>query len=212
MTNRVHAAWLTQPGPWGPIQLAATDRGLAGLSILATPEAFADEMARHADLVVDATRARTTNAQRRVLDSARRQLDEYLGGRHRSFELVLDLRVRSAWDRLVLTGVLAIPHGSTAGYGELARRIGRVGAARAVGGAVRRNPIGIVIPCHRVIAGDGSLGGYGGDWSGTREVRLGIKRWLLELEGAEHEEFTRTDREPSAGALESSAHEPSIAR
>jgi methylated-DNA-[protein]-cysteine S-methyltransferase len=68
-------------------------------------------------------------------------------------------------------------------YGRVARRIGRAGAARAVGGAVGRNPIGLLIPCHRVIAGDGSLGGYGGAWFGTREALLEVKRTLLELEG-----------------------------
>jgi methylated-DNA-[protein]-cysteine S-methyltransferase len=61
--------------------------------------------------------------------------------------------------------------------------IGRRGAARAAGGAVGRNPIALLVPCHRVIAGDGSLGGYGGDWYGTREQSLAIKRELLEREG-----------------------------
>jgi methylated-DNA-[protein]-cysteine S-methyltransferase len=68
-------------------------------------------------------------------------------------------------------------------YGRLARAIGRPGAARAAGGAVGRNPIGLLIPCHRVIAGDGSIGGYGGDWMGSREQLLDIKRELLALEG-----------------------------
>jgi methylated-DNA-[protein]-cysteine S-methyltransferase len=70
-------------------------------------------------------------------------------------------------------------------YGRVARRIGRPGAARAVGGAVGRNPIGIVIPCHRVVAGDGSIGGYGGDWWGSREALLEVKRELLRLEGVD---------------------------
>jgi methylated-DNA-[protein]-cysteine S-methyltransferase len=61
--------------------------------------------------------------------------------------------------------------------------IGRAGAARAVGGSVGRNPIGIIVPCHRVIAGDGTLGGYGGDAWGSREARLELKRSLLALEG-----------------------------
>jgi methylated-DNA-[protein]-cysteine S-methyltransferase len=70
-------------------------------------------------------------------------------------------------------------------YGRLARSIGRPGAARAVGAAVGRNPIGLIIPCHRVIAGDGSLGGYGGGWSGEREALLDIKRRLLATERIE---------------------------
>lgn len=70
-------------------------------------------------------------------------------------------------------------------YGRLARWIGRPGAARAVGGAVGRNPIGLIVPCHRVIAGDGSIGGYGGSWLGDRDALLAIKRRLLALEGDE---------------------------
>jgi methylated-DNA-[protein]-cysteine S-methyltransferase len=95
----------------------------------------------------------------------------------------IDLHDRPDWDRTVLAAVREIRLGTTASYGEIARRIGRPGAARAVGGAVGRNPITLLIPCHRVIAGDGSLGGYGGDAWGSREERLDIKRDLLQLEG-----------------------------
>ncbi|MCG0314672.1 MAG: MGMT family protein, partial [Calditerricola sp.] len=95
----------------------------------------------------------------------------------------VDLADRSDWDRLVLGAVRAIPRGETASYGEVARRIGRTGAARAVGGAVGRNPVGLLIPCHRVIAGDGSLGGYGVAAFGGRGAALAVKRELLALEG-----------------------------
>jgi len=221
MADRASAPWLTVAGPWGPIQLAATDRGLVGLSILATPEGFADEMARHSGVIVIERNGRATAPAGRNLDAARRQLDEYFDGRRRDFDLALDLRVRSDWDRMVLRGVSAIPFGSTAGYGEVARRIGRFEAARAVGGAVGRNPIGIVIPCHRVIAGDGSLGGYGGDWSGSHELRLGVKRWLLELEGAPADAFRRRapdrpsrsprpDRAPRSDPFDLVPREPAI--
>ena len=87
------------------------------------------------------------------------------------------------WDRRVLEGVRTIPRGGTASYGEVARRIGSPGAARAVGGAVGRNPVGLLVPCHRVIAGDGTLGGYGGSWFGSREELLALKRALLAIEG-----------------------------
>ncbi len=73
--------------------------------------------------------------------------------------------------------------GQTASYGEIARRIGAPRAARAVGGALGRNPVSLLIPCHRVIAADGTIGGYGGDAWGSREERLAIKRDLLSLEG-----------------------------
>jgi methylated-DNA-[protein]-cysteine S-methyltransferase len=99
-------------------------------------------------------------------------------------DLPLDLEDRPAWDRAVLGAVREIPWGATSSYGGIASTIGRRGAARAVGGAVGRNPISLAIPCHRVIAGDGSLGGYGGGWWGSRELRLDLKRELLGLEGA----------------------------
>jgi len=76
-----------------------------------------------------------------------------------------------------------IPWGEVASYGGVARAIGRPGAARAVGAAVGRNPIGLVVPCHRVIAGDGSLGGYGGSWFGEASALRDVKRQLLALEG-----------------------------
>ena len=90
---------------------------------------------------------------------------------------------RPAWDRHVLGEVATIPWGRTASYGDIARRIGAPRAARAVGGALGRNPIGLLIPCHRVIAADGTIGGYGGDAWGSSAERLAIKRDLLLREG-----------------------------
>src|SRR6185369_11218644 len=95
------------------------------------------------------------------LDRLATQLVAYFEGVADPFSVALDLRLGSAWDRLVINGVQGIPHGQVASYGEVAARIGRFGAARAVGGAVGRNPVAIVIPCHRVIAAGGRLGGYG---------------------------------------------------
>src|SRR5690606_28489173 len=118
-----------------------------------------------------------------MLDRAIDQVEAFLAGRRRTFDLPLDLADRNEWDRAILGAVTEIGWGQVTSYGRLARRIGRPGAARAAGGAVGRNPIGLRIPCHRVIAGDGSLGGYGGDWFGTREQLLAIKRQLLEREG-----------------------------
>ena len=102
---------------------------------------------------------------------------------HRSRALPLGLADRGSWDRTVLAGVRTLGWGEVTSYGRLARSIGRRGAARAVGGAVGRNPIGLAIPCHRVIAGDGTIGGYGGDWFGSRDDLLAIKRELLAREG-----------------------------
>jgi len=103
----------------------------------------------------------------------RAQLMEFLAGERRTFDLPLravgTLFQRRVWDELC-----RIPFGETISYAELARRVGQPGAARAVGSANGRNPIGLIIPCHRVIAADGGLGGYGGG--------LDRKRWLLRHE------------------------------
>ncbi len=107
--------------------------------------------------------------------SVTRQLEEYFAGRRRQFNLPLDLRgtdfQKRCWQEL-----LKIPYGETRSYREIARAIGKPSAVRAAGLANGQNPIAIVVPCHRVIGSDGSLTGYGGG--------LGIKRKLLELEGA----------------------------
>ena len=98
-------------------------------------------------------------------------------------DLPIDLADRTGWDRAVLAAVRTIRAGSTASYGEVARMVGKPGAARAVGGAVGRNPVGLVVPCHRVISGDGTLGGYGGGWWGGRQAGLELKTELLAREG-----------------------------
>jgi len=104
-----------------------------------------------------------------------RELEEYFAGQRRNFTFALDLRGTdfqlACWRALV-----AIPYGETRSYADIARAVGRPQGFRAVGMANNRNPIAIVVPCHRVIASDGSLCGYGGG--------LDIKRKLLELEGA----------------------------
>lgn len=120
---------------------------------------------------------------RRHLDSLAEALARYAADGSADFKVPLDLTFGSDWDRRVLEGVRSIPAGAVATYGEIAARIGRYGAARAVGGAVGRNPIAVLIPCHRVIASGGRIGGYGGDWYGSREERLALKRALLRLEG-----------------------------
>jgi O-6-methylguanine DNA methyltransferase len=120
----------------------------------------------------------------RELERAVAALEAFLDGRPAGLEgLPLDMADRGAWDRAVLGAVRGLGWGQVASYGGIATAIGRRGAARAVGGAVGRNPIGLAIPCHRVIAGDGTIGGYGGDWFGGRDALLAIKRDLLALEG-----------------------------
>ncbi|HTT15284.1 MAG TPA: methylated-DNA--[protein]-cysteine S-methyltransferase [Thermoplasmata archaeon] len=105
-----------------------------------------------------------------------RQLQEYFQGRRTSFELLVDPDTASEFDRAVWSTLRQVPAGRTVTYGELAKRSGFPGSARAVGGAMSRNPIPIVIPCHRVVGHGGAITGFG--------LGLWRKRWLLDHEGA----------------------------
>lgn len=108
-----------------------------------------------------------------ILDDAALQLGQYFAGARRQFDLPLELE-GTPFQREVWRALADIAFGQTLGYGELGRRLGRKDASRAIGAANGRNPISIVLPCHRVIGADGSLTGYGGG--------LGAKAWLLEHE------------------------------
>jgi methylated-DNA-[protein]-cysteine S-methyltransferase len=171
----------TAGSPWGPVRIAATSRGLAAVELLSSDEAFTAGLARRG-LVESSGHAGA--AASRLADEAATAIEAFLDGEPVALgALPVDMDDRPAWDRLVLGAVAAIPRGATASYGEVARRVGRTGAARAVGGAVGRNPVGLLVPCHRVIAADGSLGGYGAAAWGGREAALDVKRALLALEG-----------------------------
>jgi len=104
----------------------------------------------------------------------RSQLTEYLSGRRRVFEFPVDLR-GSPFQKAVWHAVLEVPFGHTASYGQIAEIVGRPRASRAVGAANQQNPVPIVVPCHRVVGGDGSATGFGGG--------IALKRKLLALEG-----------------------------
>jgi methylated-DNA-[protein]-cysteine S-methyltransferase len=174
----------TLPGPWGPFHLAATERGVVAADWLNTETAFGDALARRLGApVLGANDVPVDDPRRALLATAVTALEALLAGRAAPTPLRFDLADRPVWDRRVLGAVAAIPWGQTASYGEIARRVGAPGAARAVGGAVGRNPVSLLIPCHRVIAADGTLGGYGGDGWGSREDRLAMKRDLLLREG-----------------------------
>lgn len=105
-----------------------------------------------------------------------RQLKEYFAGERGSFDVDLSLDSGSAFDRAVWTELAKVHPGEVVTYGGLARRAGFPGAARAVGGAMHRNPIPIIVPCHRVVGDGGHLTGYG--------LGLWRKRWLLDHEGS----------------------------
>lgn len=108
-------------------------------------------------------------------DSPPRQLQDYFRGKRTTFELDLDLSHGTEFDQKVWQALYDIPFGSFRTYGEVARRVGAPTAARAVGGAAGRNPIPIIVPCHRLVGEDRSLTGFG--------MGLWRKRWLLDHEG-----------------------------
>ena len=154
--------------PIGPLLVAVTDRGLCRISFDPEPEREAEQLARTFGVrVLRATRP---------VDPVRRELDEYFEGSRHEFDLPLDLRGRSEFSRAVLDQLARVPYGEVTTYGSLAVRSGRPRAARAVGTIMNRNPIPIVLPCHRVVGSTGSLVGYGGG--------LERKRRLLDLEDA----------------------------
>lgn len=154
--------------PLGPVLAALGTRGLVGVSFQRSASRFRADLARRAQ--VNVVRGDDRLARVRV------ELGEYLAGTRRRFDLPVDLSAVSDFQRRVLAAARRIPRGRVASYGEIARRIGQPGASRAVGQALGKNPVPIVIPCHRVVASAGKLGGYVG---GTL-----IKRKLLALEGA----------------------------
>lgn len=149
--------------PLGPMIVAATARGLAGVW-------FAGQ--RH--LPDHAAWPQAPNHP--VLLQATRQLADYFAGRRTTFDVPLDLQGGTPFQQSVWRALLAIPRGRTVSYGALSRDVGRPAAVRAVGAAVGRNPLSIVVPCHRVLGSDGSLTGYAGG--------LDRKTALLQLEGA----------------------------
>ena len=149
--------------PLGSMIVAATGRGLAGVWF---------EGQRH----LPDTSEWPHDPAHPVLRDAVAQLADYFAGRRTAFDLPLDLQGGTAFQQSVWHALLAIPRGGTTSYASLSQRIGRPTAMRAVGAAVGRNPLSIVVPCHRVVGADGSLTGYAGG--------LERKSVLLQLEGA----------------------------
>jgi O-6-methylguanine DNA methyltransferase len=174
----------TIAGRWGPIYIAATDRGVVAIERLTTEEAFeASVVRRIGGPVARAGTVSSSGDREEHLSNGITWVEAFLSGRPPKDHPPIDLADRPAWDQHVLGAVSDIPWGDTASYGEIARRIGAPRASRAVGGALGRNPISFMIPCHRVIASDGTLGGWGGDRWGDQTHRLRNKQELLLREG-----------------------------
>jgi methylated-DNA-[protein]-cysteine S-methyltransferase len=149
--------------PLGPLILAANDDKLIGVWFVGQPHLPDMSCWQQAP-------------DHPVLQLAQTQLSDYFAGRRLTFELPLDLSAGTLFQQAVWQALLTIPAGTTRSYGELSAAIGRPKAVRAVGGAIGHNPLGIVVPCHRVIGANGSLTGYTGG--------LSHKLALLQLEGA----------------------------
>jgi len=152
----------------GPLLVGVTDRGLCRISFDPNPERELEQLAR-----VYGPRVLRSS---RPVDRVHRELDEYLEGHRRSFDVDLDLRGQPDFYVRVLAELARVGYGETTTYGTLAARAGNPRAARAVGTVMNRNPVPIVLPCHRVVGANGSLTGYGGG--------LHRKELLLRLEGA----------------------------
>lgn len=171
----VDVAYARADAPFGPLTVAATDRGLVRLSFASESlDGVLEELA-------DRVSPRVLEAPAR-LDGVRRELDEYFQGRRTEFSTAIDWRLSHGFLLRAREACYAIPYGSVRTYSELAAAAGSPRAIRAAGNAMARNPIPIVVPCHRVLRTGGNLGGYGGG--------LDVKRWLLGLEGALEQPLT----------------------
>jgi O-6-methylguanine DNA methyltransferase len=168
----LHCTTLTSPV--GPLFLAASERGLVALEFDARLPGQQTIRPNPRDLRSEGEAVRFEVSEARM-SVYLQQLHEYFAGSRPEFTFQLDLR-GTPFQVACWRALLAIPYGETRTYADIARAVGRPQAFRAVGMANNRNPIAIVVPCHRVIASDGTLCGYGGG--------LDIKRKLLQLEGA----------------------------
>jgi O-6-methylguanine DNA methyltransferase len=158
----------------GPLFLAASAQGLIALEFEARLPGQQSVRPNPRDLRKEGKDFRFDDSPR-LMQRYFDELEEYFAGRRHEFTFPLDLR-GTAFQLACWRALLAIPYGETRSYADIARAVGKPTAFRAVGMANNRNPIAIVVPCHRVIASDGTLCGYGGG--------LEVKRKLLELEGA----------------------------
>ena len=156
----------TFQSPLGKIIIAATNKGLAGLWF---------DGQKHLPSELTGSAVWPSDPDHPVLLEVISQLTEYFSGQRSSFDVPLDLAYGTAFQQSVWLTLLKIPQGGTASYGEVSQRIGKPAAVRAVGAAVGRNPVSIIVPCHRVMGAGGALTGYAGG--------LARKSALLKLEG-----------------------------
>ncbi|MFF8788319.1 methylated-DNA--[protein]-cysteine S-methyltransferase [Streptomyces sp. NPDC015125] len=164
-------AWTRLETPIGPLLLAATREGLVRVVFHADERTARRELTRLEQFFGGPQTAAVPH-----LATATAELTAYFAGELQSFTVPLDWSLSSGFHARVLQALAAgVPYGGVVGYQDLADRVGEPGAARAVGAAMGSNPLPVVVPCHRVVASDGGIGGFGGG--------LETKRLLLALEG-----------------------------
>jgi len=162
-------AYADVDAPFGKLLVASTPAGLVRVAFASEPDQ------RVLEELAERISPRVLQAPAR-LDEVRRELDDYFHGRLHQFRLPIDWSLSAGFLRQARQACYAIPYGQVLTYAQLAARAGSPAAVRAAGNAMARNPIPIVVPCHRVVRTGGGLGGYGGG--------LDVKRWLLDLEGS----------------------------
>ena len=168
-TSQTAYIGVANPTPLGPVWVAVSGNGMLAVTIEPQEQEFLQSLKQHGFESVELHTARVSRPVN--------ELTEYLNGKRRDFNLMIDGSVMTSFQRRVLKLVSAIPYGETTTYGEIACELGKPQAARAVGQANATNPIPIIIPCHRVIGKDGRLRGYGASGG------IDTKAWLLRLEG-----------------------------
>ncbi len=166
----MHFAHVAFDTELGPVALATTDEGVIRASL---PGSDPDELVEE----VAARTGMTPVEGSEAADEAADQVEAFLAGEIKGFDLALDWQLIGGFHRQVLQATATIPYGETRSYGEVAEMAGGPGAARAAGTALSMNPIALIVPCHRVIKADGSVGGYGGGIQGQN-----LKRKLLQIE------------------------------
>ncbi len=168
MSGDIQCAWAVRRSPVGPLLLAATGAGLVAVGFHADERRIRRALGRLAEeLGAEPVR----DERHPLLSRAAAELDAYFAGELRGFGLPLDWSLVSGFTRRVLEELAeSVPFGSVVEYGELARRVGDPGAARAVGAAMGANPLPVVVPCHRVVAAGGSVGGFSGGLETKREL------------------------------------------
>ncbi|QDQ96087.1 methylated-DNA--[protein]-cysteine S-methyltransferase [Tomitella fengzijianii] len=180
----IDVAYRTMDSPLGELLIAATPSGVVRVAF---------GVQGH-DAVLDDLATRVSPRVLRMpwrLDDVATEIDEYFRGVRAAFTVPVDLRLAHGFQRAVLEHLPQIPRGATAGYAQIAQAAGSSGAARAVGTACSRNPLPILLPCHRVTRSDGSLGGY--------IAGPAAKKYLLDLEAARRPTGTAAPEPPARG-------------